>query len=386
MKKNIWTIPKVKSYPIPGKDWYVWFRFNGGNPKRFSDGINQHETFEKRMKAANVLRDSLEAMLKAGWIPESKQKAFKPKKLKFIDAISFSMEKLKLRLSPKSYLDYSGTCRFVFAAAKKLKFHTLYIDQVERYHVKIIFEQIKSDRSWSNHAYNKNLGYFKSILSELMEYELIKNNPAHGIKSLKYDTPPTEFPTDVEQTKIICKLSEYSMNYLIYIKTLYQTGMRPVELLRLKVSDIDLARSIILLRSTDGKTNKYRMVPIKPDLKPDLEKLLLNAKPDWYVFGTYRHNGGKHHKHKVFCPNPTQIKRETPTRIWKTLIKDELGIDKKMYSLKHKAANDMLFDGVDLETIQTVFGHSKSKTTEIYANQINKIRFEKAKARQRKFK
>ena len=41
MRKNSWTLPKIKSYPIEsGKDWYVWFRFNGGNPKRFSSGIN----------------------------------------------------------------------------------------------------------------------------------------------------------------------------------------------------------------------------------------------------------------------------------------------------------------------------------------------------------
>ena len=108
-------------------------------------------------------------------------------------------------------------------------------------------------------------------------------------------------------------------------------------------------------------------------------------KDDLYLFGTPRLQGGHLDRSDMFSPNTYKIKRDTVTKYWKKYVKDELGIDKKMYSLKHKAANDMMFDGVDLETIQTIFGHSKIKTTEIYANQINKIRFEKARKAERKF-
>lgn len=385
---NYWTKPKIKSYPIPGKDWYVWFRFNGGNPIRHSAGINQHQTHDDRWAEAVVLKNTLEKMLESGWIPQKEIKSNdKPIRMNFDTALDFSMQKLKSRLSKKSYNDYSGTKRFVLSASRKLEYTKKSIHQIERFHVKSIFEQIKKDRNWSNHAYNKHLGYFKSILTELVEYDILKSNPALGIKSLKYETPPTEFPTDKEQTIIIKRLSEYSKNYLLYVKSLYQTGIRPVELLRLRCRNIDLERNLIILEPEDSKTHKRRLVPIKPDLKPDLTELLKQSKSDeWYLFGTYRNNGGKYKKEKVFCPNPYQIKRETPTRIWKQIVKDELEIDKKMYSLKHKSANDMMFDGLDLETIQTIFGHSKSKTTEIYSNQINKIRFEKAKEKQREFK
>ncbi|MCG7280211.1 hypothetical protein MHJ94_02750 [Chryseobacterium taklimakanense] len=38
------TIPKLKSYPLEsGKDWYVWFRYEGGNPIRISEGINKNK-------------------------------------------------------------------------------------------------------------------------------------------------------------------------------------------------------------------------------------------------------------------------------------------------------------------------------------------------------
>jgi site-specific recombinase XerD len=47
-------------------------------------------------------------------------------------------------------------------------------------------------------------------------------------------------------------------------------------------------------------------------------------------------------------------------------------------SFKHKGANDKLKAGMDLKTISEIFGHSKEKTTELYANHINSIRFEEA--------
>ncbi|WP_312208267.1 site-specific integrase [Empedobacter sp.] len=387
MKKNNWTEPKIKTYPIPGKDWYVWFRFNGGNPKRFSTGINDSDSYDQRMENAVILQQTIKLELEAGWNPDLKNtNQAKPKKVKFSDAIDFSLEKLKLRVSIKTYRDYSGTCRFVKSAAEKLKYINLGIDTIERFHIKNIFETIQSQRKWSNHAYNKNLGYFKSILSELVEYNLIKDNPAHGIRTLKYDTPPTEFPTDKEQSKIIKHLHERNFSFLRFVKALYQTGIRPAELLRLKVGDVDLIKDMILLRPEDGKTNKYRLVPIKPDLRNDLVQIIsFNHSDDLYLFGTPRLHGGHLDHSNMFCPNPYKIKRDTVTKYWKKYVKDELEIDKKLYSLKHKAANDMMFDGVDLETIQTIFGHSKTKTTEIYANQINLVRFEKAKKAERKF-
>ena len=388
MEKNVWTNPKIKTYSIEsGKDWYVWFRYNGGNPKRFSTGINETDSFDQRMEKALVLQGAILKSLEQGWNPDlKKSQTNQIKKVKFEDAVNFALEKLKLRLSIKSYRDYSGTCRFVISASKKLKYQSMSIDAIERFHIKNIFETIKDQRKWSNHAYNKHLGYFKSILSELVEYNLIKSNPAHGIRVLKYDTPPTEFPTDLEQTKIINHLHERNYSFLRFVKALYQTGIRPAELLRLKVGDVDLQKDIILLRPEDGKTNKYRIVPIKSDLKTDLVEILRNIEnTDLYLFGTPRQQGGRIELSDMFCPNPYKIKRDTVTKYWKKYVKDELGIDKKMYSLKHKAANDMMFDGVDLETIQTIFGHSKIKTTEIYANQINLVRFEKAKKAERKF-
>lgn len=50
------TIPKLKSYPLEsGKDWYVWFRYEGGNPIRISEGINKIHDYNERILEGNAL-------------------------------------------------------------------------------------------------------------------------------------------------------------------------------------------------------------------------------------------------------------------------------------------------------------------------------------------
>lgn len=390
--KFYFTEPKIKTYPIfnpdgsKGKKWYVWFRINGGNPHRYSDGINDSDNFERRFENAIVLREALKRKLESGWNPDYKEThEIKQEKLRINQALDFALEKLEKRVSKKTYSGYSGTCRFINAAIKKLKYGNLYINKLERIHVKLIFDEIKQQRNWSNTAYNKNLNYFKAILTELLEYDIISSNPAHGIKSLKQqETNANEPLTDDEQTKVIEYLSKSYPTFLIYCKMLYHTGIRPVELLRLKCSDIDLQNELIFLDAKITKTDKNRIVPIVPDLKNDLLKFDLSNK-EYFLFGTHRKQGGKIIYKKTFCPNPYSMKRDTPTKKWKQYIKDDLKIDKSLYSLKHKGANDKLKNGISLEAVKDIFGHSDTKVTEIYAKIVKVMRFNEAKGNAGKF-
>ena len=390
--KFTYTEPKIKTSPIfnpdgtKGKRWYVWFRIDGTHLKRYYLGINETDNYEKRLENAIVLREALKRKLQSGWNPCQKEThEIKQEKLRISQALDFALEKLQKRVSKKTYSGYSGTCRFINDAVKKLKYGNLYINKLERVHVKLIFDEIKQQRNWSNTAYNKNLNYFKAILTELIEYDVISSNPAHGIKSLKqHDTNANEPLTDEEQTEVINYLSKVYPTFLIYCKMLYHTGIRPVELLSLKCSNIDLQKELIYLDAKITKTDKNRIVPIVPDLKKDLEKLDI-SKPDYFLFGTHRKQGGKLNYDKTFCPNPYQMKRDTATKKWKQLIIDDLGINKTLYSLKHKGANDKLKSGVSLEAVKEIFGHSDTKITEIYAKIIKVMRFDEAKAVAGKF-
>lgn len=70
------TTPKIVSYPVEGvknpKRWYVYFRITIEGKRyirRYSQGINEHDTFELRLKEANKLKKELINNLTNGLIP-----------------------------------------------------------------------------------------------------------------------------------------------------------------------------------------------------------------------------------------------------------------------------------------------------------------------------
>lgn len=376
--KNSWTIPKVKAFPLEtGKDWYVWFRFNG-KPKFIKTGLKKIPDYNERLEEANALAEVIHDKLKNGWSPFRTQTTFIKKSLTLSEAIDFGLEKKKITLSKNSQKDYRCAVNFFKDAAKKLKLDKIPINSCERYHIKLVMEQIQTDEQWTNKNYNKNLGYIKSIFTELVEWEHIKTNIVRDIRSKKEDkTEGYIQPSDAEKKRIFEHLKTIDFNFYIFCCIEYYLGIRPKEILLLKCGDVDLNSKTIKITAEDAKDSSYRYVPI---LKPvlDLLKGFDLSNKEYYLIGRPKSYGCRFKKDEYFCPNPFPIKRDTATRKWKEYIIDGLGINVKCYSLKHSGANEKLKAGMDLKTISEMFGHSDEKITEIYANYINKMRFDEA--------
>lgn len=376
--KNSWTTPKLKSFPLEtDKEWYVWFRFNG-ILKFVKTGLNKIQDFSERLEEGNALAEVLEEKLKSGWIPV-KTKAIIPRdSLTLSEALDFGLQKKKLSLTEDSLKDYRCAVNFFKSASKKLAVDKIPISSCERYHVKLVMDEIQQKRNWTNKNYNKNLGYIQAIFTELVEWEHLKSNVVRDIRAKKEDkTEGYIQPTQVQKKLIFDHLKQIDFHFYIFCCIEYYLGIRPKEILLLKCGDIDIENKRIRILPQDAKDNSYRYVPI---LKPVLNlfsKLDLSNK-NHYLIGRPKSYGCRFFKHEYFCPNPFPIKRDTATRKWKEYIIDGLGINVKCYSLKHSGANAKLKAGMDMETISRMFGHSDEKMTEIYADYINQIRFEKA--------
>ena len=377
--KNSWTTPKVKSYSIEsGKEWYVWFRFNG-ILKMVKTGINSIPDYNERLEEANALASVLEDKLKKGWIPIKTNFYLQKSNLNLIQAIDFGLEKKKQTLAKYSYKDYRCTVNFFKAAAKKLKVDKLLISGCERYHVKLIMDHLQVEKKWTNKNFNKHLGYIKAIFTELVEWEHLKSNVCRDIRAKKEEkTEGYIQPTEQQKKTIFNHLKKVDFNYYVFSCIEYYLGIRPKEILLIKCSDIDMENRTIKISSEDSKDNSYRYVPILEPVFSLLSKFDLSKKEN-YLIGRPKPYGCRFFKHEYFCPNPYPIKRDTSTRKWKEYVIDGLKINVKCYSLKHAGANAKLKAGIPLKTISEMFGHSEEKITEIYANFMNQVRFEEAK-------
>ena len=153
-----------------------------------------------------------------------------------------------------------------------------------------------------------------------------------------------------EVTNLINTLG--NLKHKCIVSLLYASGLRLNELLNLKPKDIESERMVILVRA--GKGNRDRYTILGDSILKDLREYFKEYKPVEYLFEGA--TGGKY----------------TGTSVQAIVRKaaSNAGIRKKVspHTLRHSFATHLLENGTDLRYIQSLLGHSRSTTTEIYTH------------------
>jgi integrase/recombinase XerD len=142
------------------------------------------------------------------------------------------------------------------------------------------------------------------------------------------------------------------------LEAFYSTGMRRMELLGLKLYDLDAERGTVFIRQ--GKGKKDRMIPMGERAFAWVGRYLEEARPslaltpdEGIVFLT---NVGL-----AFEPNRlTQLVRDYVDAA-------DIGKTGACHLFRHTCATLMLEGGADIRFIQQLLGHEKLETTQIYA-------------------
>ena len=309
--KSIYTIPKVVKYDDLSIPWYVFFRYDG-KLFRYKKGINYTNNYKEREREAFLLRDALYDKLKNDWNPNIPDVFAYNNNMTLIEAIQYAFDKKKPNIADKTIIAYNTTAKFFIEGIYSLKLENLSILDTKRIHIKTILEKVKTTKKWSNKSYNKNLGFLKAILSELIQWDVIENNPAHKIKSLPVGEIIANIPaTDKETIKIKEKLITEFPSFYVFIISIFHTGIRPDELLQIQLSMVDLENNEIRLPPEITKTDIARIVPINPFLKAYfIEMNLSKHNSNFYLFGT---KSGK--TSQIDHPIPVQIDHQFRSKL-----------------------------------------------------------------------
>src|ERR1700752_1915440 len=144
----------------------------------------------------------------------------------------------------------------------------------------------------------------------------------------------------------------------VILETFYSTGMRRMELVNLKLFDIDFDRGTVLIH---GKDKKDRMIPIGDRALAWMDKYLNDVHPSIIV---------EPDEGWLFLTNEgTQLIADHLSSLVKRYVEAaNLGKTGACHLFRHTMATLMLEGGADVRYIQQMLGHSRLETTEVYTH------------------
>jgi len=210
-----------------------------------------------------------------------------------------------------------------------------------RNYLKYLVQQGKSN-SYLNQAVNSIKFYYEVVLE--------MPNCFYAIERPRKEFKLPKVISKEEVKKIIANTN--NIKHRCIVSLLYSAGLRRGELLHLKVSDIDSNR--MLVRVDDSKGNRDRFTLLSVSTLKDLRNYWSAYRPKQYLFEGP--SGGMYSAESVL-----KVVRRSAA---KSSIKKPV----TPHMLRHSFATHLLESGTDLRYIQTLLGHSSSKTTEIYTH------------------
>lgn len=208
---------------------------------------------------------------------------------------------------------------------------------------------------------------------------------------------PARLPVVLTQTEVTEVLERMQGVHGLMARLLYGTGMRLMEVVRLRVKDVDFERLEIVVRDGKGGKDRVTMLPRKlatplqehlvwrrrlfeddtakgmaDVFLPDaLERKYPNAGKSWgwqYIFpsGSYSVDprSGAERRHHM---DEKLLQRSMKKAVQAASIAKPA----TPHTLRHSFATHLLQSGYDIRTIQELLGHADVATTMIYTHVLN---------------
>ena len=232
---------------------------------------------------------------------------------------------------------------------------------LERYQRHLFFYRKRNGQPLSARSQQTHTVPLRAFFKWLARQNYILYNPASELELPRMEKRlPRHILTVAEVEKVLAGAdltTPTGMRDRAMLETFYSTGMRRMELINLKLSDLDPERGTVMVRQ--GKGKKDRMIPIGERASTWIVKYRDDVRPDLVSGaddGTLFLSG----LGEPFGANRmTQIVRGYVDQA-------EIGKTGSCHLFRHTMATLMLENGADIRFIQAMLGHAELSTTQIY--------------------
>jgi integrase/recombinase XerD len=189
-------------------------------------------------------------------------------------------------------------------------------------------------------------------------------NPASELELPKLEQRLPKFVLTVAEVEVVLALptitTPIGLRDRAILETLYATGIRRMEVIGLRVYDIDAERGTLVVRQ--GKGKKDRVVPISRRALQWIDKYLQEVRPSLLV-------GGVSDDILFLDEQGQPLEAEKLSyRVGRYVEAANLGKTGSCHLFRHTLATLMLEAGADIRFIQAMLGHAKLETTAMYTN------------------
>lgn len=213
----------------------------------------------------------------------------------------------------------------------------------------------------SNRSINRKISSLNAYYKFLLRIETISSNPLVNHKVLKTSNAIQIPFSEKEVTAVLDAVADEtdfeSVRNKFIIELFYATGIRRIELVELKISDLDLSSKVLKVL---GKRNKERYVPL-------ISSVIETAQKYFVLRNGLETIGNKEH---VFLT-------KKGSKIYETLVyriindyfsKASLKVKKSPHILRHSFATHLLNQGANLNAIKELLGHTSLAATQVYTH------------------
>jgi integrase len=370
-----------KKYSIPrifdgkgdlSKRWYVYFSFRNPVTDKLErlPNIYVSNTLDKseRIKLLKQIQKNLSEMLKEGFNPFSDGPTESTNKNMDIEnAFKFVLEIKKNTTAATSYSGFKSNINSFEKWLIKNGFNKRFVSSINKKVVTTYLNELSKDKSSRT---RNNIRISISTLFQVLEdNEIIEKNFIKSIPILKANPQKNKTYTLKQENDLFEYMVQNDKQLMLFVQFVSFNFLRPIEVCRLKVSDISLEDKTLYVKAK----NKAVKLKIIPDIMIKELEFLKDCNQDHYIFTS---------KGVDYSTVSDEDRRDYFSKRFKK-VKDKFGLGKDygLYSFRHTFITKLYSELVKNSTpneakskLMIITGHNTMNALEQYLRDIDAVR------------
>ena len=224
------------------------------------------------------------------------------------------------------------------------------------------------DAGISNRSVNRKVSSLNSYYNFLLKTETITVNPLAKHKALKtskkVQIPFSEKEMDIVLDDLTSETDFEGLRNKLIVELFYATGIRRIELIQIKLSDLDLHNKTLKVL---GKRNKERYIPLINSVIDSFNDYMIQRNSLDII---------KDKDHLFLTKKGLKIYETLVYRIINDYFsKASSKVKRSPHILRHSFATHLLNQGANLNAVKELLGHSSLAATQVYThNSISELK------------